>query len=553
MSITKSQNEEMDICAFLNQYVYKDDQSVDYDNKSINEIIEMSPKLKNDKVFMNSLEKNPEWGNIVLTSQSSVEGNVPMTELIACTFKDPSTGNVYVSYRGTGDGKWVDNGVAMANESSLMQRRAEEYFNSVVEDPGNNLMNYQDGKLIVTGHSKGGNSAQYVTLSSEYGHLIDNCYSMDGQGFSQAAIDSFKEQYGEKHYKDQIDKMYSINGHNDYVHDLGIAVIKKENTYFFNSTTGDGFAQWHENDGFFNSETGRINFSYDVNGNIISVEQGPIGEFAKQLSANMMTLNEEDLEDCTVTIMTLLEKMMGGEGNENYQYGTGDVKGATLEEIIGFIAVGVPLIIETAASSDEEKMLIADYLNSAIKSVLDSEYGEAKLAGIVTVVAMLAPIAIVLGTGVWLIDLSLELLIDLAEEIKEFGKQIYSYCVNLAKTVEQFGEKLSEWYNSNFNSGYKYASANPTILVDTYKLRSYATRLNSVNRRVSSLDGRLNSLYRRVCDFEDLISTANALWNLLQADALTSYSLRLKKCSSYLDETADDFEKIEKNIVNKAI
>lgn len=126
----------------------------------------------------------------------------------------------------------------------------------------------------------------------------------------------------------------------------------------------------------------------------------------------------------------------------------------------------------------------------------------------------------------------------------------FNNLVNLIATVYS---EISDWYNRTFNIGYKYATANPTILVDTYKLCSYATRLNSVNRRVSSLDSRLNSLYRRVCDFEDLISTANALWNLLQADTLTSYSLRLKKCSSYLEETANDFEKAEKNIVNKAI
>ncbi len=552
MSITKSQNAEMDISAFLNQYVYKDDQSIDYDNKSINDIVDMSPKLKNDKVFMNCLEKNPEWGNIVLTNQSSIEGNIPMTELIACTFKEPNTGNVYVSYRGTGDGKWVDNGVAMSNESSLMQRRAEEYFDSVIEDAGNNLMNYQDGKLIVTGHSKGGNSAQYVTLSSKYGHLIDNCYSMDGQGFSPMAIKSFKGKYGEKYYQDQINKMYSINGHNDYVHDLGMVVIKEENTYFFNSTAGDGFAQWHENDGFFNLETGQINFFYDNEGNIVSVEQGPIGEFAKQLSGNMMTLNEEDLEDCTVTIMTLLEKMMGGEGEQNYQFGTGDVKGATGEEIIGFIAVGIPLILKTAATSDEVKKLISDYISGYVSGIWESENGELKVIGGTVALVLLAPLAIKIlapaALGIWFGALVIETLHDIAEKIYEFSKEFAAFCVNMANAIEECVKKISEWYNSNFNSGYKYAIANPYIYVDTYKLEEYAGRLNRIYSRVSKVEDRIDSLYHRVLNIEDLFGTANALLNLLSADILLNYKNRLKQCTQYLNETANLFSNAERDI-----
>ena len=354
MGISKTQNEEMDISAFLNQYVYADEQSVDFDNLSINDIISKSAKLKNDTTLTNALDKNPEWGEIILMSQSSVEGKIPMTELIACTFRDKD-GNIYVSYRGTGDGKWVDNGVAMANKSSLMQRRAEEYFNSVVEDEGNSIYDSSKTKnVILIGHSKGGNSAQYVTLASKYAHLIDRCYSMDGQGFSKVAIEKFKEEfeknYGKGFYENQIDKMYSINGHNDYVHDLGVPVIKQENTYFLNSTIGDGFKQWHMNDGLFNADTGRINFTYK-NGDILSVKQGAVGRFAKELSEKVMELDDESLEDCTVSIMSILEFLMG-DGDVNVIYGTGDVEFATTEEFVGFINIGIPLIINTIRESE---------------------------------------------------------------------------------------------------------------------------------------------------------------------------------------------------------
>ncbi len=356
--VTNKQN-EMNISAFLNQYVYADDQMESYNGKTIDAIVSMSEKLKNDSAFMNAYEKHKkDWGQITLISQSSIDGKtadgkgIPMTELIACTFMDKD-GNVYVSYRGTGDGKWVDNGDAMANESSLMQRRAEEYFNSVIENPTDasyDLKNYQGGKIIVTGHSKGGNSAQYTTMTSKYGYLIDECYSMDGQGFSQSAIDMFRKKYGEEYYQQQIDKMYSICGHNDYVHNLGISIIKDANTYLFFSTKGDGFMEWHQPEGYFNTN-GEINFSYDEANNIISVEQGAVGRFVTELSEQLMTLEGEELENCTVSVMSLLEYFMNDK-NTRYLEGTGDIKFAEPEQIVGFINVGIPIIVNAIKNSN---------------------------------------------------------------------------------------------------------------------------------------------------------------------------------------------------------
>ena len=102
--------------------------------------------------------------------------------------------------------------------------------------------------------------------------------------------------------------------------------------------------------------------------------------------------------------------------------------------------------------------------------------------------------------------------------------------------------KAKDWYNRNLNAGYKYASANPQITVDTYKLRDYAQRLQRINGRISRLDGRLDSLYWRVGLLD--------LWNLMQADILTGYSWRLNRCVSYLNDTATDFENAESALLN---
>lgn len=93
------------------------------------------------------------------------------------------------------------------------------------------------------------------------------------------------------------------------------------------------------------------------------------------------------------------------------------------------------------------------------------------------------------------------------------------------------------------SAGYKYATANPQIIVDTYKLGNYAQRLRSVNTRIANLDIRLDSLYWRVGLLD--------LWNLMQADILTGYSWRLSRCANYLSDTATDFSNAENDLVGK--
>ena len=206
-----------------------------------------------------------------------------MNHLIACTFKNPKTNDYYVAYRGTGDGKWVDNGEAMTIESSLMQQAAADYFDSVVEHESLDSENI--GRIIVTGHSKGGNSAQFTTMFSENSHLIDNCYSIDGQGFSAKAIEAFKAKW-DNDYQLQIEKMYSINGQNDYVHDLGYPIINEEQTYFV-KTHGNDFASWHSLSNMFSDGQFGWDYTVDENGNKIynfDLSQDSVGKFAKELT-----------------------------------------------------------------------------------------------------------------------------------------------------------------------------------------------------------------------------------------------------------------------------
>ena len=87
---------------------------------------------------------------------------------------------------------------------------------------------------------------------------------------------------------------------------------------------------------------------------------------------------------------------------------------------------------------------------------------------------------------------------------------------------------------------YRYASANSYVKVNTATLRHHANRLYNVNRRIANLDRRMDALYTKVGLFD--------IWDLLQADALTGYSWRLSRCINYLNDTANEFEAVERSI-----
>ena len=130
----------------------------------------------------------------------------------------------------------------------------------------------------------------------------------------------------------------------------------------------------------------------------------------------------------------------------------------------------------------------------------------------------------------------------LCDQVKKIGKQLEAFADSLKDFFGELISKAKDWYNRNLNAGYKYATANPGIVVDTYKLQDYADRITKVHNRIKKVDQRLDSLYWKV-GFLDL-------WNLLQADLLTGYSWRLNRCASYLNDTARDFENVETALVN---
>ena len=78
------------------------------------------------------------------------------------------------------------------------------------------------------------------------------------------------------------------------------------------------------------------------------------------------------------------------------------------------------------------------------------------------------------------------------------------------------------------------------IKLDTKSLGTYARRLDDVNTRISNLDSRMDKLYFKV----GLID----LFKLIQADILTGYNGKIKKCRDYLNKSASSFNSLEKEL-----
>ena len=544
--MTSTEQANIELSAVLNLIPYLD-AKLDFDEGDTLEIIitKNSKKFTNNtefKLLKQAVDKNPEYKKIQLINQSSTNDTAKWTDdpIQACTFKTPD-GDYYVAYRGTGAGRWPDNGDGMTEESTYMQRKAQEYFDEMAEKYFIDA-HVNGNSVYVTGHSKGGNEAQYVYMMSDYAHLIDACYSLDGQGFSDDAIAKFKEIYGDR-YEEKLANMYSICGQNDYVHDLGYVIIPEENTYFV-ETNGNGFADYHHLYQMLCDEKGNyINLQWDiVDGQITHGEQGPVGAFAKKLSEAMMKMDDENLHGVALAIMDLIDPY----SNENT---LGEVL-VSWEDYVDLFAKGLPVVIATLLGTEEGHDLLFDLTKKGLEALYKQggdaavAAGFAILAAIVTNPALLATIVggltVIAGSLIVLANL-VDFAIDVIDKLGKIATKIKEFISDVRKAVHEALKKIKEGLKS-LTPGHGYSADNPQIVVDTYKLDNYAQRLQRVQTRIKNLDRRLDSLYWKVGLLD--------LWDLMQGDILTGFSARLALSARYLTETAKDFNELERALTN---
>ena len=207
-------------------------------------------QLSQLEVLEKAIEEDNYLAESVIGNQIHIKNG-----LNACTFTDQD-GTVSVVFRGTGDGEWIDNGEGLSGipeENIYFQydRNGDVIGETVIQndyatDQQVEALNWfnktaaQNGwdentNIIISGHSKGGNKAQFITANSD---LVDQCYNFNGQGFSPEALMAFQKKYGEN-YEKRRQKIYSFSAYNDYVNVLGTPLVLENQRYFLKAPIGD--------------------------------------------------------------------------------------------------------------------------------------------------------------------------------------------------------------------------------------------------------------------------------------------------------------------------
>lgn len=150
--------------------------------------------------ILNRLENDSELSNLRMAR------NINKGGIRATLYTDSKNENPTLVFRGTGGTykAWKDNVLGEYETDTRLQTLAADFVKyECAEYSG----------ITVTGHSKGGNLSQYVTVVCA--EQIDRCISYDGQGFGDNFLKEHKEEI-----KVAKDKITSISGFNDFVNIL---------------------------------------------------------------------------------------------------------------------------------------------------------------------------------------------------------------------------------------------------------------------------------------------------------------------------------------------
>lgn len=248
--------------------------------------------------------------NTEISTSRLVSYTISRDGLTACVFVSHD-GKISVIFKGTGEGEWIDNGEGLSgiceentyisydqispitniydcDYASDQQAEALNWFLKTVSESGLNKYN----EIIVSGHSKGGNKAQFVAINSD---LVSSCYSFDGQGFSPEALEMFKNRHGTA-YEKRRKSILSLSADNDYVNVLGSRLMPEENIFFFRS-----FGGLHP-----------LEAILDQNGEFYhQTKQGLLSKYMEGVSKQIMKLPPRKREYATLGIMNICQRYLG--------------------------------------------------------------------------------------------------------------------------------------------------------------------------------------------------------------------------------------------------
>lgn len=306
--------------AILNLYLYLSHKTSPLQHQTLKEIVfileadlKKRPKAWNKRdIYRFNILKNSILNNITLSNSKIIKLTHSKNGLTFCSFIKPN-GEISIAFKGTGSGEWIDNGEGLSgipeentyinyqddgqtlyrktvlkDYASDQQVEALNKFNELVTKYKWNEQN----TIILSGHSKGANKAQFITIHSD---LVDECYSFGGQGFSPEAIKQFKKKFGTSFDK-RRKKIKSISTDNDYVNVLGNRLMPQDNICFLKAYGG----------------IHNIEAMLDKNGvfNPLS-EQGRLSLYVESISKQLMKMPPAVRQYATLGVMNIFQKYLG--------------------------------------------------------------------------------------------------------------------------------------------------------------------------------------------------------------------------------------------------
>lgn len=207
-----------------------------------------------------------------------------------------------VAFAGTAKQEWHDDFMGAQYTDTPQQKNALDWYQSTCSE--NNLDQYS---ITVTGHSKGGNKAKYITLLDD---SVDRCVSFDGQGFS----DEFYEKYHDQIIANQ-DKITNMNAEGDYVNIL-LNDVGKTTYYEAQNLGAGGFLENH-------CANTMLKFEEDGSYSMVPTEQShemqAVDHFLNSYIRSIPVEERGDMIDLLGKILTEKDSI-GGNMNDTVNY-----------------------------------------------------------------------------------------------------------------------------------------------------------------------------------------------------------------------------------------
>ena len=499
---------------------------------------------KSWRMVLERIQSNQRLCSLTMQTQSKEMGYDPQG-LNAVCFLDQDLKQATFVLRGTGRSEWLDNGEAFSTTESPQQVESLDYFIRSL-----NIMDLvKEGyEIDVTGHLKGGNKAQYITIHSD---IIHKCYSYDGQGFSKEAMETYQDQIERNRHK-----ITSIAVDMDYVNCLGHVIAGNTELY--------------------QSKYGHLTFLYHHCPDAILIENGLTSRVKRELwhnkminsySKNIMEVDQDMKKDIFCSFMGLAQIMhrkntviaghipsyilvkdtLGQASVEFKQWFSQERNKFSFGQKLVLGALGVPLINLTVPSVYQSKyesfQHLVNQVFGSLSEDIQKEFGQS-------------------SEGM-LLNKILDLSKKEFEQIYEYRNEQKDITVEEDKEINEFIEIADDLSEVNEEHrrleyelfGYRKTRDNLMEAIDTiedFKVKEFCIeKLRKVNEVIEVCKERLESysLYNSLGhDFGDTKANREgfiSLMNTHEIDQLCKITMSIEKDKALLIETKLQKSKIE--------